>query len=91
MMINQIYIRRQQVQNGKDFDLLIQEYSEDPGCAKNPDGYIFTDGQMIIEFENAVKSIDIGEFTTCKSDYGYHIIQRLALDEIPELFSDMRI
>ncbi len=77
-----------QVQNGKDFDLLIQEYSEDPGCAKNPDGYFFTDGQMVIEFENAVKSIDIGEFTTCKSDYGYHVIQRLALDETPEIFEE---
>lgn len=77
-----------QAQNGKDFDLLIREYSEDPGCAKNPNGYFFTDGQMVLEFENAVKSIDIGEFTTCKSYYGYHVVQRLALDETPEIFEE---
>lgn len=78
----------EQAQNGKDFDLLIREYSEDPGCAKNPNGYFFTDGQMVIEFENAVKSIDAGEFTTCKSDYGYHVVQRLSLDETPEIFEE---
>ncbi len=62
---------------GEDFDALIAEYSTDPGSESNPDGYIFTDGDMVQEFEDCVKSLQPGEFGICKSDYGYHIIQRL--------------
>lgn len=70
------------------FDDLIEQYSEDPGCAKNPNGYFFKDGEMVKEFENAVKSIGIGEVTTCESEYGYHFVLRLALDETPEIFEE---
>lgn len=72
----------------KHFDHLIEEYSEDPDYKNNPNGYFFTDGEMIEEFENAVKNTEIGESTSCESDYGYHIILRLALDETPEIFEE---
>lgn len=77
-----------QAQSGANFDTLISQFGEDPGMESNPDGYIFTDGEMVAEFEDAVKSIQPGEITMCETSYGYHIIQRLALDETPEKYSE---
>lgn len=77
-----------QAQSGANFDTLISQFGEDPGMESNPDGYIFTDGEMVTEFEDAVKSIQPGEITMCETSYGYHIIQRLALDETPEKYSE---
>lgn len=73
-------------QSGENFDALVAEFSEDPGSATNPDGYFFTAGEMVAPFENAVKECEIGKITMCESDYGYHIILRLALDETQEMF-----
>ncbi len=75
-------------QEGADFDALISEYNEDPGMASNPNGYIFTDGDMVSEFEEMTKSLGMGEIGMCETDYGYHIILRLPLDETPELFDE---
>ena len=66
---------------GEDFDKLMNELSEDPGLKSNPDGYIFGEGKMVTEFENAVKSLKAGGVTLVKSDLGYHIIKRLPLDK----------
>lgn len=73
-------------QAGEDFDALVAEFSEDPGSATNPDGYFFTAGEMVEPFENAVKECEIGKITMCESDFGYHVILRLALDETQEMF-----
>lgn len=76
-------------QSGEDFDKLIEEKSEDPGSASNPDGYVFTDDQMVKEFQDGVDSIKPGEFTMVKSDFGYHVIQRLPLDESDAKFNEL--
>ena len=76
----------QKAQSGEDFDALIKENSQDPGSLTNTDGYIFTDNEMVQEFQDGVDSLQVGEFTLVKSDYGYHVIERLALDESPEFF-----
>lgn len=68
------------VNSGADFDKLMNEYSEDTGLESNPDGYVFTSGEMVEEFENAVDSINFGEITMCKSSFGYHIIKRIEPD-----------
>lgn len=75
----------ERAKGGENFDEMIKKYSTDPGSESNPDGYIFTEGDMVSEFYEAVKSIEPGEFTVCESQYGYHIIQRLPLsmDEKP--------
>ena len=73
-------------QSGESFDALVSEFSEDPGSATNPDGYFFTAGEMVAPFENAVKEAEIGGITICESDFGYHVILRLALDDNQELF-----
>ena len=71
------------IKNGGDFDKLMKEYSEDPGLEAYPDGYIFTDGEMVAEFENAVKSLNKGSMTDepVKSSFGYHIIKREAFTD----------
>lgn len=70
----------QRVQNGEDFDGLMKKYSQDPGLSTNPDGYVFMQGEMVPEFEEATQSVSAGEVTLCKSDYGYHIIKRLPIE-----------
>lgn len=67
------------IQNGGDFDQLMNEYSEDPGLANYPDGYTFVAGQMVSEFEDAVKSLKNNAVSgLVESPYGYHIIKRIS-------------
>ena len=80
------------LKDGADFDALMNEFSEDPGLATEPDGYIFGKGQMVPEFEEAAYALEVGEVSEpVKSTYGYHIIKREALDipdsEIDEFLS----
>lgn len=66
---------------GEDYDTLMNEYSEDPGLSGNPDGYIFTEGEMVTEFYDGAKALAENEVSgLIKSDYGYHIIKRVPLD-----------
>lgn len=61
------------------FDQLMAAYNTDPGMTGNPDGYLFTDGDMVAEFENAVKALEIGSCSSVpvQSQFGWHIILRL--------------
>ncbi len=71
---------------GADFDSLIPDYNEDPGMATGQ-YYTFGAGEMVPEFEEASKALEIGQYTKTpvKSDYGYHVIKRYAVDKtIPE-------
>ena len=62
----------------KRFAELKEEYCEDTGKTTYPDGYTFTEGKMVPEFENAVKALEAYEVSEpVQSDYGYHIILRL--------------
>ena len=65
----------------KRFAELKEEYCEDTGKTAYPDGYTFTEGKMVPEFENAVKALEAYEVSEpVQSDYGYHIILRLPDD-----------
>lgn len=75
-------------QAGENFDALVSEYSEDPGSASNPNGYVFTDGDMVQEFQDGVDALKPGEIGMVKSGYGYHVIQRLALDETQQMYEE---
>ena len=71
---------------GSDFDSLIPDYNEDPGMAVGQ-YYTFGAGEMVPEFEEASKALEVGQYTKTpvKSDYGYHVIKRYAIDKtIPE-------
>lgn len=67
--------------NGENFDSLVSQYSEDPGSPTQPEGYTFTDGDMVQEFQDCVDSLAIGEIGFVESSFGYHIIQRLEVDK----------
>lgn len=59
------------------FKLLADEYSEDPGRAVYPDGYVFGEGEMLQEFEDAAKSLAVGEISgIVETSAGYHILLR---------------
>lgn len=68
------------------FDELMNEHSEDTGLASNPDGYVFTAGQMVEEFENATRELEFGQISgIVETSYGYHIILRLDPAESQEI------
>lgn len=70
------------IKAGEDFDTLMNEYSEDTGLSNNPNGYTFTEGQMVTEFYDGAKALAEDEVSELvKSDYGYHIIKRVKLDD----------
>ncbi len=60
------------------FDELMNANSEDTGLESNPDGYVFSAGEMVEAFESATRSLEPGQISgIVESDYGYHIILRL--------------
>lgn len=64
--------------NGADFDELIEEYSADKaGSEANPDGYLLVpDSQLYMEeFTEMGQSLkNIGDYDTTLTDYGVHIV-----------------
>jgi len=65
-----------QLKKGKSFDDAVKESGTDPG---QPDeGYFFTKGEMVKEFEDAAFALKENSYTTepVKTSYGYHIIYR---------------
>lgn len=68
---------------GEDFDALIKEYGKDPGMEANPNGYVFTTGEMVKEFETATFALGENKISKpVQSQYGYHIIKRLPLPDM---------
>ena len=72
------------------FDRLMQENTEDPGLASNPDGYVFSAGQMHQEFEDGTRALEYGEYSAepVQTSDGYHIILRLRPDVGEECRND---
>jgi len=71
------------IRDGADFDELMDKYGEDPGAKQMPEGYTFSRGEMVEEFEDAAFAMKVGDVSDLvKTDYGYHIIK--VVDKIPE-------
>ncbi len=71
------------------FASLADLHSEDTGREAYPTGYIFTEGTMVAEFENAVKELEVGQLSgLVESTYGYHIILRRDLMEGLEAYPE---
>lgn len=69
------------IRAGGDFDELMNQYSEDPGLKSAPDGYVFTNGQMVQEFEDSAFSLKENQVSgIVQTSYGYHIIKRVPFD-----------
>ena len=67
------------LKSGSNFDKMLQTYGEDPGMTANPEGYLFTKGDMVQEFENAAFKLEVGKLSgVVETEYGYHIIKRVA-------------
>ena len=62
------------------FAALKEQYCEDTGKTAYPDGYLFTPGTMVTEFEEGTKALEEYEVSEpILSSYGYHVIMRLPL------------
>ena len=71
--------------SGQDFGTLAKKYSKDTSSAVNGGNMDwFGKGAMVPEFEQAAFSQPIGEIgKPVKSQYGYHIIQVIARQDLP--------
>ena len=68
------------LESGEDFCDLAFDYSEDTVTANDcGDVGYFEEGEMVIEFEEAVKNLKYNKYTELpvRTDYGYHIIMRI--------------
>ena len=75
--------------SGENFTNLANEFSKDPGQQTSPEGYVFTDGEMVLEFEQATKALKPNEISDIvETSYGYHIIKRLPLSIEKDFVSD---
>lgn len=60
------------------FDELMVRYSEDTGLMAYPQGYTFTPGEMVEEFQSGAEALGDYEMSgLVQSQFGYHIILRL--------------
>lgn len=71
----------EKLKEGADFADLTEEYNTDPGQSRDS-AYTFTYNEMVKEFEEAAFALKEGEYTkeAVKTQFGYHIIERLPLD-----------
>ena len=70
-----------QINAGADFDELMNANSEDPGLQTAPDGYVFTKGEMVPEFEEAAFALAENEVSgLVNTSYGIHILKRVPFD-----------
>lgn len=78
--------------DGTDFKLLAKEYSDDLSN-KETGGVLqpFGTGQMVSEFENAAFGLkkDLDFSKPVRTNYGFHIIQRLEKFDVPE-YAEMK-
>lgn len=63
------------INGGMSFEDAMKEYSQDPGQPE--EGYSFTFGEMVKEFEDKAFELKVGEMSEAvETDYGYHIIKK---------------
>ncbi len=64
--------------SGEDFLLLAKQFSQDSGSKERGGTYIFTRGQMAVEFETTAFNLTIGQISDIvETPYGYHVIKLL--------------
>ncbi len=71
----------EKIKAGEDFVKLMNELSEDTGLAQYPDGYEFTKGVMVPQFEEAAFALSENQVSDIvETSYGYHIIKRIPFE-----------
>jgi len=67
------------IKSGKKFGAVAKEISTCPSGKKEGDLGYFTKGMMVKEFEDVAFKLEIGQISDpVKTQFGYHIIKRLA-------------
>lgn len=81
-----------ELEDGADFGELVTEYSQDPGSLETEGTYTFGTGDMVPQFESAVRELEVDELTSepVQSDHGFHVIRRLELEEEYAPIEDQR-
>lgn len=65
------------IKAGESFDSLARQYSTCPSKSKGGDLGWFGEGQMVKEFENAVRRMGTGSISRpVRTQFGYHIIKK---------------
>jgi peptidyl-prolyl cis-trans isomerase SurA len=68
------------LKKGADFEAVARNNSQDPSVQYNGgDLYFFTAGAMVPEFEDAVFSLNSGEVTWVRTQFGYHVVKLTAV------------
>ena len=72
----------------ENFEAMAQQYSTDPGSKDNAGTYVFPAGQMVPEFEQAVKALQPGQVAPglVQTEFGFHIIRRHTLAEVRDQY-----
>ena len=70
------------IEEGKDFAEMAAKFSKCPsGRSSGGDLGVFSSGQMVPAFEEAVQALEIGKISSpVKTQFGYHIIERLGVE-----------
>ena len=85
---NNVY--REAIGNAK-FEDLIAKYGEDPGMQSNPEGYIFTTGEMVEPFEKTAFALNDGQISKpVQSEYGWHIIKKIKTHKVQPLDNELK-
>ena len=67
------------IKSGKKFGAVAKEISTCPSGKKEGDLGYFTKGMMVKEFEDVAFKLEIGQVSDpVKTQFGYHLIKRLA-------------
>lgn len=70
------------IRAGESFDSLARQYSICPSKSKGGDLGWFKEGQMVREFENAVRRMGNGSIShPVRTQFGYHIIKKTGARE----------
>lgn len=74
---------RQELLEGASFADLARQYSDDPGSAALGGTMgLMGKGQLVAEYEEAALALSEGEISEpVKTEFGYHIIQLIAIEE----------
>ncbi len=74
----------------EQFTNILALLGTDPGMTANPNGYLFTAGQMVKEFEDGTRALEIGAFSPepVASSFGFHVILRLDPLDHPDLVKE---
>lgn len=70
-----------EIRDGADFATLARRYSEEPNVERTG-GYvgIFLPGDLDLDFDAAVMSLEIGQIMVHESPYGFEVIERLPVE-----------